>query len=112
MSGVALPNAAGAFVTDAKVRDYLLNPLHPNNGGKAGFFLRFGFTQRHWPVLQSSLRYHPQANPVTIVRPNPYGTRYTVRCTLLSPDGRNPCITSLWVIDPSSSRPTLVTAYP
>src|SRR5277367_3328968 len=30
-----LPNAHAAFVADAMVRDYLLNPQHPGNGGKA-----------------------------------------------------------------------------
>ena len=103
----------GAFVADAKARDYLLNPSHiPSNGGKAGFFHLFGFMQQNWSVLETALNFHPRANPVTTITPNPYGTRYTVRCTLLSPDGRNPCITTIWVIDPSSSGPMLVTAYP
>jgi hypothetical protein len=102
-----MPNVASAFVADAKVRDYLLDPAHPNNGGKAGSFRRFGFTQQHWPDLENGLRFHPQANPVAIVTRNPYGIRYTVRCSLSSPDGRNPCITTIWFTDPSSNRPTL-----
>jgi hypothetical protein len=47
MSRAAVPNAMGAYVADAKVRGYLLNPSHPSNGGNAGFFNRFGFTQQH-----------------------------------------------------------------
>ena len=66
---------ASAFVADAKVCDYLLDPAHPNNGGNAGFFRRFGFTQQHWPDLQNALRFHPHANPVAIITRNPYGIR-------------------------------------
>ena len=85
-----LPNVHNAYVADAKVRDYLLDPSHLNNGGKAQFFQLFGFAQQHWPVLQNALAFHPQANLVTKVVPNPYGTRYEVKCSLLSPDGRTP----------------------
>ncbi len=33
-----LPNAGAAVVAREKIRDYLLNPGHPDNGGKAAFF--------------------------------------------------------------------------
>jgi hypothetical protein len=34
------------------------------------------------------------------------------RCAALStPDGRNPCVTMVWAIDPSSSGPRFVTAF-
>ena len=44
MSGAPLPGAHAAVVPDAKARDYLLDPGHPGNGGKAAFFNAFGFT--------------------------------------------------------------------
>jgi hypothetical protein len=34
-----MPNADLAVVDQDKVADYLLNPAHPENGGKAPFFL-------------------------------------------------------------------------
>jgi hypothetical protein len=108
MSGAGLPNAHLALVADVKVSLYLLDPAHPNNGGKAAFFNRFGFTQ----LSSTALRIHPQANPVIRVMPNPYGTKYLVECSLLSPDGRNPCIHTVWIIDPSGTAPRLVTAFP
>ena len=44
MSGYyPLPNAHAAFVADEKVRDYLLNPQHPDNSGKAGFYTSWLF---------------------------------------------------------------------
>lgn len=33
-----LPNAQNAVVDREKIADYLLNPAHPDNGGKAKFF--------------------------------------------------------------------------
>ena len=38
-----LPNANLAIVDREKIADYLLNPAHPDNGGKAKFFLGLGF---------------------------------------------------------------------
>jgi hypothetical protein len=110
--GTTLPNVYNAYVPDAKVRDYLLDPNHPGNGGKHKFFQLFGFSQSRWTVLQNALSLHPQTNPVVKTSPNPYGTRYEVKCSLVSPDGRNPCITTVWVMDPLSSAPRMITAYP
>ncbi|MEJ7712567.1 MAG: DUF6883 domain-containing protein [Pyrinomonadaceae bacterium] len=35
-----LPNAHLALVERGKITEYLLNPAHPDNGGKAPFFIR------------------------------------------------------------------------
>jgi hypothetical protein len=109
-----LPNAHAAFVADAKVRDYLLNPQHPGNGGKAGFFTSYGFSLSDWPKLADALRQHAAAHAysVTRYRPNPYGTRYEIRGRLESPDRSNPYVWSIWVIDPSNGNPRLLTAFP
>ncbi len=40
-----LPNAEGAVVERDKIIDYLLNPGHPDNGGKSSFFLTAGFSR-------------------------------------------------------------------
>ncbi len=38
-----LPHAGEAIVPRGKVENYLLDLAHPIGGGKARFFLRFGF---------------------------------------------------------------------
>lgn len=38
-----LPNAHLAVVERLKMTGYLLNPAHPDNGGKAPFFRALGF---------------------------------------------------------------------
>jgi len=111
MSGAPLPNAQAAEVPDAKVRSYLLDPTHPGNGGKAVFFNAFGFTLQNWTSLRDALKKHPGLPLVVNVSPNRYGSIYEVRCSLPSPDGRDPCVRSFWVIDPANTNPRLVTAY-
>jgi hypothetical protein len=112
MTGTPLPNASVAVVPDAKVRDYLLEPTHPDNCGKAGFFNAFGFTARDWQHLRDALHQHAGMHPVIKERPTQYGITYEVRCNLPSPDGRNPCVRSFWAIDAANPSPRLITAYP
>jgi hypothetical protein len=43
-----LPNATKAIVERKKIVDYLLNPAHPDNGGKAQFFDKLKFRRKEW----------------------------------------------------------------
>jgi hypothetical protein len=58
-----LPNAERALVEREKVESYLLNPAHPDNGGKASFFISLGFCADKWPVLAEALRQLAAAVP-------------------------------------------------
>ncbi|MCU0886230.1 MAG: hypothetical protein MUC44_15080 [Beijerinckiaceae bacterium] len=104
-----LPGAEAAFVDPRKISAYLLNAAHQQNGGKARFFHDHGFNAE---TLAASLAQHPQRHPVAQKQANPHGRKFVVHCALTSPDGRDPCITSVWIIDASDDRPRLVTAYP
>ena len=112
MSGARLPNAASATAADAKFRDYLLDANHPMNGGKDAFFQLSGFNRANWFVLKTALLDHPHANPVSATVRTQWGDTYEVVCNCQSPDGRNPCVKSVWVIEPISTDPKFVTAYP
>jgi hypothetical protein len=73
-----------------------------------------GFSNLQWTDLRHALQAHPLVNPVmnTLQKP-PYGTLFEVRCTLQSPNGRNPCIRPIWTIEPQvSPDPRVVSAYP
>ena len=50
-----LPNAAAARVDTRKLGEYLLNPAHPDNGGKAAFFVALGFVRSDVEPLRSAL---------------------------------------------------------
>src|SRR5262249_13047533 len=107
MSGALLPNAHLAGVPHAKVHSFLLAPNHPDNNGRAAFFNRFGFTIQNWTDLRDALRKHPNTNNAVKVTNTKHGTKFEVRCSLLSPDKRNPCIRSLWIFDAANSNPRL-----
>lgn len=112
-SGQTVPNALAASASYAKVYRYLLNPQHPDNNGKARFFVGFGFSSLRWDILRDALQAHPVSNLVAITISTSFGTKYEVRCQVQSPDNRNPCIKSIWIIEPNvSPDPRLVTAYP
>jgi hypothetical protein len=39
-----------------------------------------------------------------------HGLKYEVKCTLRTPDGRDPCLTTIWTVE-RGRPPRLVTAY-
>jgi hypothetical protein len=107
-----LPNAENAWVEVAKARDYLLAIDHREGGGKAGFFVGFGFFQEQWENLADALLGHGAGNDVARVIETPYGTKFVIEGILETPDGRNPRVRSVWLIDIGTDKPRLVTAYP
>jgi hypothetical protein len=106
-----LPNADNAALDASKITQYLLNDLHPQNQGKARFFMLFGFTQANWQELRKALLDHPHNNAVVSQTTFQFGEMYEVSCSIASPDGRNPCIRSFWAIEPPGTEPKFVTAY-
>ena len=82
-----LPNAQSATVPEQKVTHYLLNRAHPTGGGKARFFLRFGFTAIEWERLAEALLLHVRENEVGLMEQTAHGNRYVVDAPLTAPDG-------------------------
>jgi hypothetical protein len=109
---VNLPNANYAFVERAKITDYLLAFDHPEGGGKAEFFTRFGFTADDWEALATALLAHARAHPVSSMAQSIYGTKYRIDGPLLCPGGRSPSIRVVWIVDKGADAPRLVSAHP
>jgi hypothetical protein len=108
---IRLPRASEALVEETKVRGYLLDAGHPRNGGKAAFFAAFRFDDAVWTSFRDALRHHVTANPVVASSISRHGTKHVVRCALPTPDARDPCITTVWIVE-QDRPPRLVTAYP
>jgi hypothetical protein len=109
---VPIPNAHLAVVDRAKVVEYLLNPAHPDNGGKAAFFTGQGFAIDRWQVLAAALQQlavDTQSAPMVATI---HGTKYIVDGPLTTPAGARPIVRSVWIIDTDAENPRLVTAYP
>ena len=105
-----LPNAERAVVDFAKVVDYLLNAGHPDNGGKARFFVSLGLGEP--AALVEALRGVAVAGEVVVQTESPHGLKFVVDGAIQSPSGRQPTVRTVWIIDGGEDTPRLVTAYP
>jgi hypothetical protein len=107
-----LPNADRAIVPERKIMDYLLSTDHAKGAAKAGFFLRFGYSREDWRSLAETMRQHARLQPVVRLRRNDHGEIYEVRGPVSTLDGRNPKITTVWMILDGEIDPRFVTAVP
>ena len=107
-----LQNSEQLQIDREKIVDYLLSPTHPDGQAKAEFFGRFGFRREQWEVFASALRVHGVSHPIAKTVESPHGTRYSVDGEMESPDGRNPRVRSVWMLETDSQRPRLITAHP
>jgi hypothetical protein len=107
-----LPNAANAVVEREKIADYLLNPSHPDNGGKGEFFGKLGFRRKEWEVLAAAFRVLAQTAEVTSYAESPHGRKYVMVGRLESPAGKVVWVRTIWIVDKGWDVARLVTAYP
>ncbi|HVC59426.1 MAG TPA: hypothetical protein VND19_03545 [Acetobacteraceae bacterium] len=105
-----LPNAEHAVVEPRRVRDYLLNRAHPSGGSKSKFVMAYGFAATDWHLLRTSLIQHGRTNSIMRRVETAWGIRYTVACSCRTPDGRDPCIRTVWQME--SDLPRLLTVLP
>jgi hypothetical protein len=106
-----IPNAGSAVVERRKITEYLLNPSHPDNGGKAAFFFSMGFTAGSWEAMASALCEHAAEADATQVDPSPYGCKFIVDGQINTPVGKRPRIRSVWILNNGTPNPRLITAY-
>lgn len=107
-----LPNADKAVVELSKLIDYLLSLDHPDGKSKAKFFMQFGFESPQPKVMESAMLSHAITQPVVEIVQSEHGVKYVLECSIQTPDKRNPCIRSVWIVDAGQTLPRLVTSYP
>jgi len=107
-----LPNADRAVVTREKIADYLLNPAHPDNGGKADFFTQLGFHCERWEVMAAALTKLAVESEVMIASESPHGKKYVIVGWMQTPGGKSPLVQTIWIVDKNQDTARLVTAYP
>lgn len=106
-----LPNASLALVERPKITEYLLNREHPDNGGKAEFFMALGFFPNDWETLATALCMLATNSPVSRSMESPHGKKYIVDGAIETPVGKTPMVRTVWIIDTGETVPRLVTAY-
>ena len=107
-----LPNYEKGVIPRTKITDYLLSLRHRDGCSKAKFFMRFGFSSEQWEILAQALKHNAAHNEITRTEKTYFGMRYVIEGTLLTPDGRNPEIRTIWFIETGTDMPFFVTAYP
>ncbi len=107
-----LPGMEDGFVDERKVTEYLLSTDHPTGRFKAQFFVGLGFRLDAWEELRNALLRHARENDVADSMVTEFGIKVLVDGPLLTPDGRNPPVRAVWVVERGEERPRFVTAYP
>ena len=107
-----LPNADKAIVEHEKVAGYLLNAAHPDNGGKADFFIQLGFSREQWKTLAAAVKALTVESEVTLCTESPHGKKFVLIGRIQSPGGKSPLVQSIWIVDKGRDTARLVTAYP
>ena len=79
---------------------------------KAGTCPQRSTTPANGHSRADALRAHGGTHDVASVVESRFGKRYIVEGKLVSPDGRNPLIRTVWIVEKPQAAPRLVTAYP
>lgn len=114
LNPVKLRHAHLAVVERHKVVDYLLNPAHPDNGGKAQFFESLGFSAGVPALLIDALRAVAEKGEVVERVESSHGEKYVVDGLVLSQtdSSQGRMVRTIWIVDRGLEAPRLVTAYP
>ncbi|TRW25964.1 hypothetical protein FMM05_07010 [Flavobacterium zepuense] len=107
-----IPNNNQSFVAESKITEYLLNEIHEIGKHKADFFKRFGFDLADIGTFKGSLIQHSIDRDIEKTKKSDFGTKYELKCEITTPDERNPCIVTVWIVEDGQDEPKLVTAYP
>lgn len=108
-----LPNVLSAVIEREKIVDYLLNPTHPDNGGKAAFFLSLGFNQDDWHNLAMALGKLAKKAEITKSVETIHGCKYVLEGPIETPGGKSPKVRTVWIVDRGRDNTLrLVSAYP
>lgn len=107
-----LPNTHMALVEREKVTEYLLNPAHPDNGGKAPFFIALGFKREDWEQFAAAVRQLVLNARVSKYVETAHGKKYIIDGAIETPSGQTPVVRTVWIINRGANAARLVTAYP
>ena len=107
-----LPNHDDAYISEAKLIEYLLSETHPVGRFKARLLHAVGYETADSQILEQALINIAHEEEVSETNPTPYGTMYVIDGTLQTPSGAALQMRTVWIIATGESSPRLVTAYP
>jgi len=107
-----LPEVERAYIDPAKVRDYLLSPVHPVGRFKAVVFQALGYKTEEWEILRDDLLALARTTEAIPGRASTFGQKYEVSGTLRGPNGREARFTCVWLAPAGDEAPRFITAFP
>jgi hypothetical protein len=105
------PNAENAVVSEAKLRDYLLNPCHPVGGPKAVWFESLGYSLDNWQDLVTDLLQLASDDDDFVAKPSLFGVKYEASGVIGRSDRPPALVVTVWIVE-ENYPPRLITAYP
>ena len=106
-----LPNSSRAILDIEKLRDYCLNPLHPEGRHKARVFAAaLGITQQDAEWLRSAILAALPESTLMQQETTAFGDRFTVD-VCLKRDDRHATVRTCWIIRMGEHVPRLVTSF-
>ena len=112
-----LPNAENAVVDIAKLRDYCLNPNHPEGKHKARVFQRkLGITRDDAEELRRTILEAILKGEAREQAPTSYGRRFVVDFTWSVPEGKGVILSTAlvrtaWIVRNDEDFPRLTTCF-
>ena len=106
-----IPDAGEAVIAAEKVRDYLLNPKHPDGGSKAVWFHSLGYARNEWQLLADDLMAIARDCDHCDTIKTPIGVEYKATGLGGRPTHRPGKVLTVWIVE-DDDPPRLVTAYP
>ena len=107
-----IPNAEHAMVDIRNLRDYCLNPQHPEGKHKARLFVAaLGMTDIDAESLRDALLQAVKSHGAALGRRDAYGQRYLIDFEF-DWRGRRAILRSGWIIEHGPDTPRLTTCYP
>ena len=107
-----LPAVERAQIDPAKVRDYLLSPVHPVGRFKAVVFQALGYRSDEWEKLRDDLLGLARSRGAAPGQTSTFGQKYEVSGTLLGPNGREAKFICVWLVPVDGGAPRFITAFP
>ena len=107
-----LPNGEQAIIDERKVREYLLSPSHPVGRFGLKFFAGIGFGPDTWRPFIAALAELDEKGEARSAEEGEFGRKHSASGLLVGPRGRAVSVVSIWIVEPGSDRPRLVTVYP
>ena len=95
-----------------KLRDYLLNPAHPEGATKARYLSQIGYNQENFQILETDLRDQHLTCDAKAGRKSIYGMKYDIVAPLVGPNGKERLVRSIWMIRKGDTVARLITLIP